>query len=44
MEPLLIVLVPGVLGGIILAALIASKRIDLRPGGGDRRSRHRHPR
>ena len=37
MEPLLIVLVPGVLGGIILAALLASKRITLRPGGVDRR-------
>jgi hypothetical protein len=36
MEPLLIVLVPGVLGGIILAALLASKRITLRPGGVDR--------
>jgi hypothetical protein len=37
MEPLLIVLVPGVLGGIILAALLARKRITLRAGGVDRR-------
>lgn len=37
MEPLLIVLVPGVLGGIILAALLASKRINLPTGVGDRR-------
>ena len=37
MEPLLIVLVPGVVGGIILAALLATRRIALRPGGGDRR-------
>ena len=37
MEPLLIVLVPGVLGGIILAALLATKRINLPTGGGDRR-------
>ena len=37
MEPLLIILVPGVLGGIILAALLGSRRITLRTGGGDRR-------
>ena len=37
MEPLLIVLVPGVLGGIILAALLISKRITLRTDGVDRR-------
>jgi hypothetical protein len=36
MEPLLIVLIPGVLGGIILAALIAGKRITLRTDGVDR--------
>ena len=37
MEPLLIMLVPGVLGGIILAALLATKRINLPTGVGDRR-------
>ena len=37
MEPLLIVLVPGVLGGVILAVLLATKRINLRPGGVERR-------
>jgi hypothetical protein len=37
MEPLLIILVPGVIGGIILAVLLGSKRITLRTGGGDRR-------
>jgi hypothetical protein len=37
MEPLLIVLVPGVLGGIILAVLLATKRIALRTGSVDRR-------
>jgi hypothetical protein len=37
MEPLLIVLVPGVLGGIILAALLATKRINLPTGEGDTR-------
>src|SRR5262245_64791916 len=37
MEPLLIILVPGVLGGIILAGLLGSRRITLRAGGGDRR-------
>ena len=36
MEPLLIVLVPGVAGGIILAVLLATRRIALRTGG-DRR-------
>jgi len=33
MEPVLIILVPGVLGGIVLAALIASKRISVRTDG-----------
>ena len=37
MEPLLIVLVPGVLGGIILAVLLGSRWIDLRTRGVDRR-------
>lgn len=37
MEPLLIVLVPGVVGGIILAVLLGSRWVDLRTGGGDRR-------
>ena len=37
MEPLLMVLVPGVVGGIILAVLLGSRWIDLRTGGGDRR-------
>ena len=37
MEPLLIVLVPGVLGGIILAVLLGSRWIDLRTRGADRR-------
>jgi hypothetical protein len=37
MEPLLIALVPGVIGGIILAVLLGSRWIDLRTGGGDRR-------
>ena len=37
MEPLLIILVPGVLGGIILAVLLASKRIALRTDGVERR-------
>jgi hypothetical protein len=36
MEPVLIVLIAGVLGGIILAALIFSKRIDLHGDGVDR--------
>jgi hypothetical protein len=36
MEPLLIILVPGVAGGIILAVLLATRRIALRTGG-DRR-------
>ena len=36
MEPLLIVLVPGVLGGVILAVLIATRQINLRAGGADR--------
>lgn len=36
MEPLLIILVPGVLGGIILAVLLATKRIALRASGVDR--------
>jgi hypothetical protein len=36
MEPVLIVLIPGVLGGIILAALIAGKRITLRTDRVDR--------
>jgi hypothetical protein len=36
MEPLLIVLVPGVLGGIILAALLATKRINLPIAGVER--------
>ena len=36
MEPVLIILIPGVLGGIILAALIAGKRITLRTDGVDR--------
>ena len=36
MEPLLIVLVPGVIGGIILAVLLGSRWIDFRSGGGDR--------
>jgi hypothetical protein len=36
MEPLLIVLVPGVLGGIILAALLATKRINLQTGSVER--------
>ena len=37
MEPLLIVLVPGVLGGIILAVLLGSRWIDLRTRGVERR-------
>ena len=37
MEPLLIILVPGVVGGIILAVLLATRQIALRTGGGDRR-------
>ena len=37
MEPLIIVLVPGVLGGIILAVLLGSRWIDLRTRGADRR-------
>ena len=37
MEPLLIILVPGVVGGIILAVLLVTRRIALRTGGGDRR-------
>ena len=36
MEPLLIVLVPGVLGGIILAILLGSRWIDLRTRGVER--------
>ena len=36
MEPLLIILVPGVAGGIILAVLLATRRIALRTGA-DRR-------
>ena len=36
MEPLLIILVPGVVGGIVLAVLLATRRIALR-NGGDRR-------
>ena len=36
MEPLLIILVPGVVGGIILAVLLATRRIALRTGA-DRR-------
>ena len=36
MEPLLIVLVPGVLGGIILAVLLGSRWIDLRTRGVER--------
>ena len=36
MEPLLIVLVPGVLGGIILAVLLGGRWIDLRSRGVDR--------
>ena len=36
MEPLLIILVPGVAGGIILAVLLATRRIAVRTGG-DRR-------
>jgi hypothetical protein len=37
MEPLLIVLVPGVIGGILLAVLLASRRITVRTGGVGRR-------
>ena len=37
MEPLLIILVPGVVVGIILAVLLATRQIALRTGGGDRR-------
>jgi hypothetical protein len=37
MEPLLIVLLPGVLGGVILAVLLASRRITVRTGGVERR-------
>jgi hypothetical protein len=37
MEPVFLILVPGVLGGIILAALIFTKRIDLHPSGSNRR-------
>src|SRR5215510_8185439 len=37
MEPLLIVLVPGVIGGIVLAGLLASKWISLRTGAVNRR-------
>jgi hypothetical protein len=33
MEPLLIILVPGLVGGLVIAALIASHRINL-PGSG----------
>jgi hypothetical protein len=36
MEPLLIILVPGVVGGIILAVLLATRSIAVRTGG-DRR-------
>ena len=36
MEPLLIVLVPGVLGGIVLAILLGSRWIDLRTRGVER--------
>jgi hypothetical protein len=37
MEPLLFVLVPGVLGGIILAVLLGSRWIDFRTSGVERR-------
>src|SRR5688572_13974380 len=37
MEPLLIILVPGLVGGLVIAALIASHRINLRGSGVDRR-------
>jgi hypothetical protein len=33
MEPVLIILVPGLVGGLVLAALIAAKRIDLKTNG-----------
>ena len=33
MEPLLIILIPGIIGGLVIAGLIASKRIDLRGTG-----------
>ena len=36
MEPVLIILVPGLVGGLVLAALIAAKRIDLPTDGVDR--------
>ena len=36
MEPVLIILIPGLLGGIIVATLIATKRINLRTPGVDR--------
>jgi hypothetical protein len=37
MEPLLIILIPGLVGGLVIAALIASHRINLRGSGVDRR-------
>ena len=33
MEPLLIILIPGVLGGLVVAALIARTRLGVRTGG-----------
>ena len=36
MEPVLIILIPGVVGGLVLAGLIASKRISLRTDGVER--------
>jgi hypothetical protein len=36
MEPVLIILIPGLFGGVILATLIATKRINLRTPGVDR--------
>ena len=36
MEPVLIILIPGLVGGLVLAALMAAKRINLRTDGVDR--------
>lgn len=36
MEPVLIILVPGIVGGLVIAALIASHRINLPASGVDR--------
>ena len=36
MEPLLVILIPGALGGLVVAALIARTRLGARAGGGGR--------